>query len=80
MPDGYTVVFKVIAENGHDSISVTTSITGRCMTDEENRRIRNILDDITLFKGVTREDIEKRTNRFTAYAAAFMEQNRNGER
>lgn len=75
LPDGYAVKAKIIAEKTKDLLSVSSSVD-RITTDEENNLIRSIFNDIDIYKGVTQEDINKRTKRFLGYAAAVIDMER----
>ncbi len=72
LPDGYKVKFDVIAEKTKDRLSITSTID-RIVSDDEQRLIRRIYDEIEIYKGVTQEDIDNRTKRFIGYAAAVIE-------
>lgn len=72
LPDGYKVKFDVIAEKNKDRLSITSTIN-RIVSDDEQKLIRRICDEIEIYKGVTQEDIDNRTKRFIGYAAAVIE-------
>lgn len=72
LPDGYKVKFNVIAEKTKDRLSITSTID-RIVSDDEQKMIRRIYDEIEIYKGVSKEDIENRTKRFIGYAAAVIE-------
>ncbi len=68
LPNGKNVLLTLIAENSSDTlVSLSSSADGE-LSDDEQQQIRCIIADIFVFKGVTKEDIENRTNRFKGYA------------
>ena len=71
-PDGYKAEFSLISEKTMDRLSIQSSLD-RKSTEEEDKLIRRILDEIDIYKGVTKEDIENKTERFIGYAAAIID-------
>lgn len=71
LEDGFKVVFKVIAENKYDTISALFSVINRNLSAEEELQLRCITDDITVYKGVKKEDIENKTPDFVRFVAAW---------
>ena len=70
--NGNSISFQIICENANDDIFVYGRSLG--MLDEtEIKLLRKITNDIIIFKGISQNDIDKRTNKFIEYAAALIE-------
>jgi len=76
LDDGFTVTFEITAEKKYDNISVGFSVINRNLSEIEEKTLRSISDEIRIFKGVTKEDIENRTTDFMIYADAVMNRER----
>ncbi len=70
-PDGYKAEFKLISEKTMDRLSIQSTLD-RTAIEDEQKTIRKIFDEIDIYKGVTKEDIENRTKRFIGYVAAVI--------
>lgn len=70
---GKKITFRVLAE---EKTKWSQTDVEPCveLSEQENAEVRNILDQITLYKGVSQSDIDKRTPRFLAYAAVLLEE------
>ena len=67
---GFNVRFRIICENNSDEIQVRVSINDRKVSKSEDEQIHSIIDEITLYKGITKEDIENKTGKYVVYVAA----------
>lgn len=76
LSDGCDIIFKVVSDKTHDQLALSSSVN-RSVTPDEQRIISRIHNEIDVFKGVTKEDIDKRTNRFLGYAMAVIELEKN---
>lgn len=76
LEDGFKVTFRIIAENINDNISVGFSVINKTLSEEEEKTLRSISEDITVYKGVTKEDILNRTTAFLNYACALINRER----
>lgn len=72
LADGSDITFKIVSDKTHDQLALSSSVN-RSVTPDEQKNISRILNEIDIFKGVTKEDICNRTNRFLGYAAAVIE-------
>lgn len=72
LSDGYEIEFRIITERTHDHFALSSSVNCSVSKDEQ-KIISKIHNEIDIHKGVTLEDIEKRTNRFLGYAMAVIE-------
>lgn len=66
------VEFKMIADNTNDEISGSASMTNMKHTDADDKIVSQILDDISIYKGVKQEDIDNKTMNFICYASAVL--------
>lgn len=76
LPDGSEVIFKINADKTNDHLGLSSSVN-RSVSEEEQKIISNIHNEIDVFKGVTKEDIDNRTKRFMGYAMAVNELEKN---
>ena len=76
LDDGFTVSFEITAEEKYDNISVGFRVINRNLSETEEKNLRSIADEIRIFKGVTKEDIENRTTDFMIYADAVLNRER----
>jgi len=67
---GFNVRFRIICENNSDEIQVRVSIDDRKVNKSEDEQIRRIIDEVTLYKGITKEDIDNKTANYMIYVAA----------
>lgn len=78
LSDGSEIIFKIVSDKTHDQLTLSSSVN-RSVTPDEQMIISNIHNEIDIFKGVTKEDIDNRTNRFLGYAMAVVELEKNKE-
>lgn len=78
LSDSSEVIFKINADKTNDHLGLSSSVN-RSVSEEEQKIISNIHNEIDVFKGVTKEDIDNRTNRFLGYAMAVVELEKNKE-
>lgn len=73
LSSGKQVNFRVIAEEKTQWFMTDVE---PCVewSEAENAEIKAVLDNMTLYKGVSQSDIEKRTPQFLAYAGILIEQ------
>ena len=69
---------SIVSDKTHDQLTLSSSVN-RSVTPDEQMIISNIHNEIDIFKGVTKEDIDNRTNRFLGYAMAVVELEKNKE-
>ena len=70
--DGNEIEFRITTERTHDHFALSSSVN-RTISEDEQKIISKIHYEIDIYKGVTLEDIEKRTNRFLGYVMAVIE-------
>lgn len=70
--DDTEIEFNIIADNTNDEISGSASMTNAKHTEADARTVHSILNDITIYKGVRREDIDNKTMKFICYASAVL--------
>ncbi len=64
-------LFKVVCENNKDELYITAT-TNFQPQEKDAELIRRISDEITVFRGIKQEDIDRRTRNFIIYAAALI--------
>lgn len=69
---GIIVEFNVLADNTNDEIFGSASLTNVKNTANDDKIVRQILDDICIYKGVKQEDIDNKTMKFISYASAVL--------
>jgi len=77
---GFNVRFRIICENNSDEIQVRVSINDRKVSKSEDEQIHRIIDEVTLYKGITKEDIENKTGKYVVYVAAKKYQMERGKK
>lgn len=77
LADGSDITFKIVSDKTHDKLALSSSVN-RSVTPDEQKIISRIHNEIDVFKGVTKEDIDNCTNRFLGYAMAVIELEKNG--
>ena len=63
---------------GEESVA-SSEASEKTVPKKKKKIISNIHNEIDVFKGVTKEDIDNRTNRFLGYAMAVVELEKNKE-
>lgn len=66
------VEFNLLADNTNDEVFGSASLTNVKHTDNDDKLVRQILDDICVYKGVKQEDIDNNTMKFVVYASAAL--------
>lgn len=69
---GKQVKFQVIAEEKTECFMTDINSCVE-LSEAENAEVKTVLDNMTLYKGVSQWDIAKRTPRFLAYAGILIE-------
>ncbi len=72
LASGKQVKFQVIAEEKTECFMTDINSCVQ-LSEAENAEVKTVLDNITLYKGVSQWDITKRTPRFLAYAGILIE-------
>lgn len=73
LSDGAVAEFTILADNTNDGFTISSSVH-RKTTDEEQKIIRKIHEDIDMYKGISEEDIKNRTPRFLGYVSTLIRQ------
>ena len=73
LSDSEKLLFHIVSDEKNNAFNIKVSAINREMTDAEHEIISEIIDDIIIFQGITKEDIEKRTPEFLSYAAAVLQ-------
>jgi len=73
LSDNGVAEFTILADNTNDRVTVSSSVN-RETTDEEQATIHKIHEELDMYKGITREDIENRTPRFLGYVSTLIRQ------
>lgn len=72
LASGKQVKFQVIAEEKTECFMTDINSCVQ-LSEAENAEVKTVLDNMTLYKGVSQSDIAKRTPRFLAYAGILIE-------
>ena len=73
LSDGTVAEFTILADNTGDTFNISSSVN-RKTTDEEQKVIRKIHEEIDMYKGITQEDIDNRTPRYLGYVSTLIRQ------
>lgn len=73
LKNDFPITFELTFEDRHDLLFIG-SVIQKILTDSEKQEVDAITGEILLFKGISQEDMEKRTPRFLSYAHALMHQ------